>query len=70
MTRLFFLFFLLLTAPAQAYVGPGPGLSMLSSLITLIGGIFLALFMIVFYPLRLFLKKRKQQPKADEDKGS
>jgi len=47
-------------APAYAYVGPGPGLSMLGSFFTLLGGIALALFMLLFYPIRLLLKRRKK----------
>ena len=45
---------------AAAYVGPGPGLSMLGSLVTLIIGVLLALFMVLFYPLRLLWKKHKK----------
>jgi hypothetical protein len=50
--------------PVQAYVGPGPGLSMIGSFFTLIGGIFFALFMVIFYPLRLLWKKRKRNNDA------
>ena len=44
---------------AYAYIGPGPGLSMLSSLFTLVGGVLVALFMVLLYPIRLFMKRRK-----------
>jgi hypothetical protein len=60
---LFIIALLALCAPAYAYVGPGPGLSMLGSLFTLLAGIFLALFMVLFYPIRLLLKKRKNARK-------
>jgi membrane associated rhomboid family serine protease len=46
-------------AAAYAYIGPGPGLSMLGSLLGLIGGVFLALVMVLAYPIRLLLKRRK-----------
>jgi hypothetical protein len=47
-------------SPLQAYVGPGPGLSMLQSLLTLVSGVFLSLFMVVFYPIRLVIKKMRR----------
>lgn len=57
---------LFLSSPAFAYVGPGPGLSMLGSAFTLLIGVVFALFMVVFYPIRLFLKKRKIKNKPEE----
>jgi hypothetical protein len=58
-------FFLLLTGiwgfPASAYVGPGAGLSLIGTLYTLIGGVILALFAVVFYPARLLYKKWKKK---------
>jgi hypothetical protein len=54
------LVFCTLTSPAMAYVGPGPGMSMIGSFFTLIGGIFLAFFLVLLYPIRLLIKRRKQ----------
>ena len=45
--------------PAHAYVGPGPGLTMIGSLIGLVGSIVVALLMIILWPLRLYMKKKK-----------
>ena len=54
------LFFVVaLIGNAAAYVGPGPGLSMLGSLFTLVGGVVVALLMVLLYPIRLLLKRRK-----------
>ncbi len=47
--------------PTMAYVGPGPGLSMIGSFFTLLAGIGIALFFVLFYPIRLLLKRRKQK---------
>lgn len=55
------LLLLIISAPAYAYVGPGPGLSMLGSLWTLLVGILLAIFMVIYYPLRLLWKKYKNK---------
>lgn len=60
----------MLAAPAFAYVGPGPGLSMLGSFFTLVGGILLALLMVLIYPLRLLYKRmrgQKASPQAPRD---
>lgn len=46
---------------AQAYVGPGPGLGMIGSFLTLLAGIFIALFFVLLYPIRLFLKRRRDK---------
>ncbi len=45
---------------AHAYIGPGPGLSMIGSFFTLAAGILIALFFVLLYPIRLILKKRKK----------
>lgn len=45
--------------PALAYVGPGPGLSMLGSLFALLGSVLAALFMVVLWPLRVYYKRWK-----------
>lgn len=50
---------LLASTPVCAYVGPGPGLTMIGSLIGLIGSVVVALLMVVIWPIRLYLKKKK-----------
>ena len=54
---------LFITSAAQAYVGPGPGLSMIGSFLTLFAGVVIALFFVLLYPIRLFLKRRKDKKK-------
>lgn len=66
--------FLALTAafvssPAMAYVGPGPGLTMIGSLIGLIGSVVVALLMVVIWPLRLYIKKKKAAKAAPPAAG-
>lgn len=57
---------LCLTAmPAFAYITPGPGLTMIGSLIALIGSVVVALAMVLFWPLRMMYKKlRGGKPSA------
>ena len=60
---------ILLSSPAHAYIGLGPGLGMLGSLLTLIGGVFLALLMVLIYPIRMMLRRMKTRKSAPENAG-
>ena len=53
--------FILLTlvSPALAYIGPGAGISVLGSLLSILATIFVAIGAIIFWPLRKFIKRRK-----------
>lgn len=51
----------ILLAPAStalAYIGPGAGISVLGSLLGILGTIFVAIGAIIFWPLRKFMKRR------------
>lgn len=58
---------LLLVAPlvANAYVGPGAGLSAIGSLLALVLAIVVAVIGFLWYPLKRLLKRR-QEPTLDE----
>lgn len=49
---------------AQAYVGPGLGTGTLAVIVGIIGSILVALFAVLWYPLKRLLRKKKQS--ADE----
>jgi uncharacterized membrane protein len=42
---------------AAAYVGPGAALSLLTSLVGLIGAILMALAIVLFWPLRMLIRR-------------
>ena len=44
---------------ASAYVGPGAGISVLGALWGLIIGVVMAIGVILFWPIRMMLRKRK-----------
>ena len=46
-------------SPALAYIGPGAGISVLGSLLSILATIFVAIGAIIFWPLRKFMKRRK-----------
>lgn len=57
---------------AEAYVGPGPGMTVLGALWAVIAAVVLALFVIIKYPFKYLLRKiwgnKKSQPKTDKVK--
>lgn len=63
--RLMFLL-LVFTQPAYAYVGPGLGAGAIAAVIGIVGAVFLALFAILFYPIKRALKKRKANKKDEQ----
>jgi hypothetical protein len=53
-------FFIQSPTYAMAYVGPGLGAGTISVVLGVLGSIFIALFAIIWYPLKRFLKKIKK----------
>ncbi|MGB7755237.1 MAG: hypothetical protein WBL23_04145 [Salinisphaera sp.] len=64
--------FLILLAPfaaAQAYVGPGAGLSLLSALWGLLCAIGAAFLFVILWPIRRMRRKRREARQAREPHG-
>lgn len=53
---------------AQAYIGPGVGAGAIGAVLGVIGSIFLALFAVVYYPIKRLLKGRKPTSKTASPK--
>ena len=53
------------TADAQAYVGPGVGITLIGSFIGLVATVFCAVGAILMWPIRRLLKKRRERKAAD-----
>jgi hypothetical protein len=49
----------LAASTAEAYVGPGAGISVLGSLLGILATILVAIGAIVFWPIRKLMKRRK-----------
>jgi hypothetical protein len=61
---------LLLASPAAvSYIGPGAGISVLGSVLGILGTIVVAIGAIVFWPVRKYLKRRKQSKIAVQDEN-
>lgn len=54
---------ILLTSPAYAYIGPGAGAGTIAVVLGVIASFFLALFAILWYPLKRMIKKLKSSAK-------
>lgn len=52
---------------AQAYIGPGVASGALAAVVGVLGSIVLALFAVIYYPIKRMLKRRKA---ASGDTGS
>jgi protein-S-isoprenylcysteine O-methyltransferase Ste14 len=50
----------LVSPTVMAYIGPGAGISVLGSILGILGTIVVAIAAIIFWPVRKFLKREKQ----------
>ena len=50
----------IMPTPALAYIGPGLGAGAIAVVFGVIGSIFLAIFAVLYYPIKRALKKRKK----------
>lgn len=56
-----FLFFVLFPLPLYAYIGPGMSGGIIAIVVGFFAAIFLALWGILYYPIKRALKKRKNK---------
>ena len=52
---------------ALAYIGPGVASGALAAVVGVIGSIFLALFAVIYYPVKRMLKRRKAAAATETD---
>ena len=55
------LFFLVISMPSFAYVGPGMGGGLIAAVLGFFAAILLALWGILYYPIKRWLKKRRKR---------
>jgi membrane protein implicated in regulation of membrane protease activity len=51
---------------ALAYIGPGAGISVVGSLLSIVATFFVAIGAVLFWPVRKYLKRRKARREAQE----
>jgi len=55
------------TLPAAAYIGPGLGVGTILVVLGVIGSVLLAIFAIVWYPMkRMFSRKKGKKPSGND----
>ncbi len=59
--KFFFFIWVVITCPLLGYIGPGMSGGLIATIIGIIGSIFLAIFGILYYPIKRYLKKRKKK---------
>ena len=64
--------FLISSPSAEAYIGPGAGLTAIGTVVALLGGLLLAVVGFVWYPVKRLLKRRgkaRAMAKVPETRG-
>ena len=65
LSLIFFAFIVLICSPAYAYLGPGMAGGVIATVLGIIAAFFLALFGILYYPIKRALKNKKQNKMSD-----
>ena len=55
------LFLLTLNSSVFAYIGPGMGGGLIAGVLGVVGAVFLALFGILYYPIKRLIKNRQKK---------
>tara|TARA_B100001123_G_C14645947_1_gene763660 strand:- start:37 stop:237 length:201 start_codon:yes stop_codon:yes gene_type:complete len=58
---LYTVFFIFISSPAYAYIGPGMGGGLIAATLGVIVAIFAALFGVIYFPIKRFFKNRKKK---------
>ena len=61
MSKTIILAIILLSAPSYAYIGPGMGGGIIAAILGFLGAVILALWAILYYPIKRALKRRKEK---------
>ena len=64
---LYFIFFLMVIFPANAYIGPGMGMGAIIGIIAVLGVLLLTIVAIIYYPIKIFVKKLIDKNKEKKD---
>ena len=59
-------FLLSLSSLAQAYVGPGAGLTAIGSILAFLGALLLLVLGFLWYPIKRLLKRKKEDASQNE----
>tara|TARA_B100000902_G_C27281235_1_gene901915 strand:- start:383 stop:604 length:222 start_codon:yes stop_codon:yes gene_type:complete len=65
-----FLFLFLISLPSYAYIGPGMGGGVITAIIGFFAAVFLALWGILYYPIKRALKNRKEKKMLSKESNN
>ena len=60
--------FFFITIPSYAYLGPGMGGGALAAVLGIIVAVFAALFGLIWFPLKRFIKRKKEKKDKEPNK--
>lgn len=63
MKKVFILVFFFLSSPAFSYIGPGTGAGLIATVLGVLVAVLLALFGILYYPIKRLIKNLKSRSK-------
>jgi predicted RND superfamily exporter protein len=63
----FFISLFLISLPSYAYIGPGMGGGVIAAIVGFFAAVFLALWGILYYPIKRALKNRKDKKMSSKD---
>lgn len=63
----FFISLFLISLPSYAYIGPGMGGGAIAAIVGFFAAVFLALWGIIYYPIKRALKNRKDKKMSSKD---
>ena len=58
------------SSDAMAYIGPGAGAGLIATVLGLLAALVLAVFGIIYYPLKRFLANRRTRRDRKDDDGN
>lgn len=58
------------TAPAYAYIGPGLATGTIGAVLGVLGGLLLAIFTVIYYPIKRFVRKLKNKKNNSDNDNS
>lgn len=61
---------LLFPTAAHAYIGPGMGAGAIAALLGVVGAVLLALFSVIYYPIKRAMKKRNAGRQASSQEAT
>jgi len=67
--NMYFLFLIIASSPAHAYIGPGAGVGVIFGAIMFVVGLLLLFVAVIWFPLKRKFKSKKKKSYSDNEKS-